>query len=107
MRHKITFQWWEAVVEIDDTPETEAAMKEQVLFWRRDVPEDVKKAYLSMLAVELIRESTEWSLPGVLEAFDSKEGWLPLCGEHGVTLIEIDSWVFDGDDFDFEEEKGK
>lgn len=102
---KITHDWWDATLEIQESPETLEAMKEQLLFWMsgEDMIEaaggDIEKAYLKMLAVELIHTSIEWNIEGVKSQFEEKEGWAPLDGTKGVTLIRIDSWEFSEDDF--------
>lgn len=102
---KITYEWWDAVVEIDEGPETTEMMKEQVLFWMGGQQMidrekgDVELAYLKMLGRALIRLSMEYNMTGVLDEMDEREGWAPLRGKHGVTLISCDQWDFDDGEF--------
>ena len=104
-RRKIIFDWWEAVVEIDDTPKTKEVMKEQLLFWlggqRRidKVSGDVELVYLEMLGQYLIAESMGCTLEGVLCAVEESEGWCSLRGKYGIKLISVDSWEFEDDAF--------
>jgi hypothetical protein len=94
----LSYDWWEAIVEVDDTPSTIRVMKEQLLFWgggQEWIDEedgDIKAAYLKKLGRTLLVESMEWNLKGVLSAFENREGWAPLDGTYGVKLTQIDSW---------------
>lgn len=105
----ITHDWWTAIVEIDESPETLKCMEEQLLFWsggkQRIEREkgDIQKAYLKMLGQALINESQEWNIIGILSLYDEKEGWSDLRGNCGIKLISVDEWEFDRDDFDIEE----
>ncbi|NOR70003.1 MAG: DUF2528 family protein [Methylomarinum sp.] len=107
-RVKISFDWWDAVVEIDDTAATKTAMKEQLLFWSGgqsridDADGDIEKAYLTMLGQHIIDESIEWNADGIKSQYDDREGWADLRGGCGVELISCDTWIFSDDEFNFE-----
>lgn len=106
-KRKISYEWWEAVVEIAD--DAEGSMKEQLLFWLGgqemidDADGDVELAYLRMLGRELVRESMDLTLPGILKEWETREGWAPLDGSCGVTLVSMDTWEFHDDDFSVSE----
>lgn len=106
---KISFDWWEAVVEIRDTEETTLAMKEQLLFWSggksriQEQNENIEKAYLIMLGQHLIDESMQWNIDGIKSQFDDKEGWCDLRGGCGVTLISCDTWSFEDNLFSIDD----
>lgn len=105
---KITFDWWTAVLEVDETAKTLEGMKNQLLFWMsgQDRIEshhgDIESAYLTMLAQRLISLSTEYNTRGVKDEFKDAEGWLPIDGSHGVNLISVDGWEFGQSDFSIE-----
>ena len=100
------FDWWEAVVEIEESEATTAAMKEQLLFWsggqdRIDNADgDIEKAYLKMLGSHMIFESIGMNIEGVKSAFDDEEGWCPIRGKNGVNLVSVDEWEFSEDEID-------
>lgn len=106
---KLSFDWWDAVVEIDDSPKTLGLMQEQVLFWMGgpelidDEGGNIEKAYLKMLAKEILFLSAEYNLYGVISEFENKEGWASLDGRHGVRLTSIDAWSFASNDISVEE----
>lgn len=104
-RRKVTFDWWEAIVEIDDTAETKELMKEQLLFWtngQRKIDAaggDVELVYLEMLGKYLITVSMGRTLEGVLYVVEESEGWCSLRGKYGIKLISVDSWEFETESF--------
>lgn len=104
-KKKIEFDWWEAVVEIDDKPETIEVMREQLLFWMggqeriNAAKGDIELAFLKMLGQFAINESIGHTLEGVLCAIDDTEGWASLRGKYGVKLISVDSWEFEESEF--------
>lgn len=108
-KHKITFDWWEAVIEIKDDEKTTENMKEQLLFFMGgqtaidDEGGDIIKAYLKHMAPILIKESIAWKKEGVIRQITDSvyEGLLPIDGSFGITLLSIDNWEFNDDDFDF------
>jgi len=97
---KLTYDWWEAVLEVDESKATKAVMKEQLLFWLggqdriNEADGDVEKAYLKMLAGRLILLSMEWNVEGVKDQIKESEGWVPIDGTYGVKLVSIDAWEF-------------
>lgn len=103
-RKTIRFGSWEAVVEIDhDGKNTLAVMEDQVLFWHggeRRLAEaggDVEKAYLKQLGQELVSLSMDLTTDGIKAHFDGLDGWGPLDGRYGVTLVSVDRFEI-GDD---------
>ena len=95
---------WEATVEIDD--HAVPKMHEQLMYWYggeqriANADGDIETAYLLMLGQELIRESMDYTIEGVLEQFADKEGWYPLDGSAGVRLVSLDNWEFYEDEFE-------
>lgn len=100
----LSYEWWEAVVEIDDSPGTISAMQQQLLFWsggqawidREDG--DVRTAFLKMLGAELARQSLVVGPEFIGELFTNHEGWAPLDGSFGVRLVRVDQWSFGRED---------
>jgi hypothetical protein len=97
----ITYDWWEAVVEVDDTQDTIDVMTEQLLFWSggksriKQANGDVITAYMKMLGEQLITLSMTYSLNGIISHFDEAEGWYDVKGNHGVKLISCNEWEFE------------
>jgi len=108
-RVKISFDWWEAEVEIDESEKTLEIMRSQIMFWMDGEKELVRydgnaeKAYLKMLGQELLPMSREYNLSGILSEFEDLEGWAPLDGSFGVKLISVDSWYFEKNDIRLEQ----
>jgi hypothetical protein len=105
-RYTINYDWWEAVVDVDDTPETLEYMKEQILFWMVG-EERLKKfnnhiidAYIEMLSSQLIVLSMDYNEYGINQKFLNMEGWYPIDGTYGVKLISCFNWFFEEDNFD-------
>lgn len=102
---KISYEWWVALVEIDDIPETYQYMEDQLLFWsggedRIDREDgDVESAYLRMLGEAIITKSTRLTVQGIIRHFAEAEGWVPLDGSFGIRLVTVDTWEFESDEF--------
>ena len=109
-KYKLTFDWWEAVLEIKDDEKTKNHMKDQLLFFSGgqelidNEDGDITQAYLKQTTPSLIKESMEWKKGGVINqiADNMYEGFLPIDGSFGVTLISIDNWEFADDDLRIE-----
>ena len=63
-----------------------------------DAGGDVELAYLRFLGENLIVESIDKPLSGILREWQQREGWCSLDGSHGIKLVYVDEWEF-GDDF--------
>ena len=102
---QIEYEWWLAVLEIDDSESTLSTMRDQLLFWTngqeriKDSNGNIELAYLRMIGRELMLNSMEFNIKGVLEHFKGLEGYAPLDGSHGVKLLSVDSWQFEECDF--------
>jgi len=113
-KYKISYEWWEAVLEIEHTEQTLNNIKEQLTFFM-GCPKSTQEStdwdglvsrYLRQIAPHLLWESMEWNLTGVIRQFQEGgkyEGYLPIGGEFGVKLILIDTWEFPSDEFNVEE----
>jgi len=102
-RYKVAYDWWDMVVDIrQDTP-TIAKCKEMVLFW--DGGEELLRtsagvvdAFLLHLARNIIRLAVNEDQPA--RALEKQEGWYKLDGTDGVTVVSVDPWDFDEDEFE-------
>jgi len=103
---KISYEWWEATVEIFRSDETTNNMKEQLLFWgggqeRIDNQDgNIEQAYLKMLGEYLIAESIiGWTVKGLIDEWNDKEGWSKLDGSAGIKLLSCSNWEFETEEF--------
>jgi len=109
VRINLTFDWWEAVVEVERCDKTTEKMKAQLLFWMNgqhridEEKGDIEKAYLKMLTQQLIYLSMEFSISGIKDEFRGMEGWYSIEGRHGVELLTADTWKFSVTDVFLEE----
>ena len=100
VRINLTFDWWEAVVEVERCDKTTEKMKAQLLFWMNgqhridEEKGDIEKAYLKMLTQQLIYLSMEFNTFGIKEEMADMEGWYSIDGKHGVKLLTADTWRF-------------
>lgn len=97
----VTYDGWEARFEVNAVPKTLEAMEEAVRFWvcgdeRLEQSEgDVMQAYFKLLCQEMIVESIELNKVGMLRHFKEAEGWFPLDGSKGVTLLDVSGFKFE------------
>jgi len=110
---KITYEGWEAVLEIASASDlgdlggldVRKGMEEQLLFWMSGKERiaraggDIELAYLRMLGQVMIAETLEWNLTGVLAHFAEAEGWDALDGSRGVRLLRVSEWEFEEEGF--------
>lgn len=93
------------VVDIDDEKCTKELLHEINDFWGGSddrlfaADDDVLMAVLKMLVVMAARVSIEqyWNAAETLKSAPP-EGWPPLDGRYGITLISMDSFSFDDDE---------
>jgi hypothetical protein len=105
-KETLRYEWWEAVFEVDEIPETAKWMEEQLLFFSsgKELIEKygVKQGYFKLIAPYLISLSMTYNLFGVKEEFKEMEGFADLDGNYGIKLISIDEWEFYRDEFTLE-----
>jgi hypothetical protein len=83
--YHIKFDWWEASIQIDDSPATIEAMKEQLLFWTGgqtlidDYDGDVTHAYIRQTAPIIIDLSRNKNTYGIIHELKNMEGFLPIA----------------------------
>lgn len=101
-RYRVTYDWWELVVDIRQDKVTLAKAREMVLFW--DGGDDllkasagVNEAFLLHLARNLIRFAVYEDSPA--DALQEEEGWYKLDGTDGINVVSVDPWDFDEDEF--------
>lgn len=108
-QYQIVFDWWDALIEINDNQETREAIKRQLLSFSDGQQlidaegGDIIQAYLKQMSTQLITASIDCTLSGVVKLYQQKDGFIPLDGSKGVKLLSIDNWVFHLSDFVFEE----
>lgn len=92
---------WEALVRIDEShPKLEAAIRQMVEFWGdwehrlRLCKGDYTKAFLQQLGETIQVLSHIHSVEGVADELENMEGWYPVDGSVGVTLMSCDEFVF-------------
>lgn len=104
-RYKITFDWWDCVIEFDTTKFGVELLNECLNFysWDYDEDNDPYEEYAKKLGEAIIIESMDFNCKGVIGRFENKEGYPYLDGDMGVTLISCDAWEFDSDEFEIEE----
>ena len=106
---ELKYDWWEAVLQIDDTPKAREAMQEQLLFWTGgedlidDAENDIVQAYIWQTAPIIIDTSMRKNNTGIINEFKEMEGFLPLDGGCGVKLIESECWEFGHEEFQIRE----
>lgn len=109
-RYEITYDWNQTVtVEVDHDVMTDAKLHEINRFWSgaderiQDYEGSVLWAVLVMLAQRCLRLSIT-ELGSVKDCFNWKtghgvEGWPTMDGSDGITLISVDDFEFDEDEF--------
>ncbi len=109
-KFKLTYDWWEAILEIDGSKDTIRVMEDQLLFWMGgqeridDEDGDIVRAYLKMLCTKLLLLSMDWNIDGINHALKESEGWALLDGSFGVKLVSVDRWELSEGDFFIEKE---
>lgn len=85
---------WIARIRIDDTDKSHDAIREMVEFWS-DWEDRLKAAggnytqcWLNQLALQLLYYGPRT---------ENEEGWIPLDGSFGITLVSYVPWSFDSD----------
>jgi hypothetical protein len=111
--------WWECMIKIDHghvitvggTEEKwsiDRAMQEMIIFWsdgkeRLKLNEgDITKTFLQQLAREIcfILADYDYSLEGLIEKFNDREGYWPMDGSNGITIMEIDGFDIPSGEFE-------
>lgn len=100
--YKIQFDWWTCTIEFDPTLFTKVLLDECLDFfsWEYDEDDDPYEEYAKKLALEIIIESMLKNREGVIRIFNEKEGFPPLDGSMGVSLMQCECWRFYSDDFE-------
>lgn len=108
MRYKVSYNYIDlAEVEIEDSARAIAAIKEMVEFWvyglerveeDKDFDDDVNQAYRNVFMKDLGKFIIKnGHRPG---RFGGDEGWVPLDGEHGIWVRNVDPLDPDDDEFE-------
>lgn len=95
------------IVEIDHSFENlDRNIKDMVDFWSNSKEKlsnekgDYTRTWLKMLLTEILNNECGESRSKQLEYFQDCEGFYPLDGSYGITLIDVSYPIFDEDDFD-------
>lgn len=99
--------YWDGAVEIDtgNVAATEA-MKETVEFWSdwqyrlNENGGDYVRTFLKMLGQKLVlmQLGFGYNLSGIIKEMAKEEGWPPLDGTYGITLVRCDDAEISEDD---------
>lgn len=105
-RFKFNYDWnkAEVVFEVDLEKFTPELANETLGFflWDYDKEEDPVYEVLKKYAAEVLRISnTNQTAAGIVRMWD-QEGFAPINGEMGITLVEFEGFEFDGDDLEME-----
>jgi len=98
---------WEAEVEVD-TEKSAPVIKEMVEFWLgwesrlEGHSGDYLSTFLAMLARELLIVVMEGGWGSRVSKFKNREGWYPLDGSQGITLVRCDDYRFEDEEFTVE-----
>jgi hypothetical protein len=111
-RYTISYDWtFDAVVDIDHDVCTDALLHEINNFWsgaeeRLDrADDDVCKAVLTMLGLQLFRDTITDLAPERMWRTNAPEGWPKLDGSHGITLVSLDYFELDEDEITIKSEE--
>jgi hypothetical protein len=89
-----------------DGIDIEKILKDQVLFWsggERDIEfhdGDYVKVYLMYLANLVKEHSRDYNIDGVKDKIKEAEGYYPVDGSWGITLLKCS--LYENDDFEIE-----
>ena len=106
-RYVLEWDWkWEVVVDVDREIATDELLHSINSFWIDDdwrldqADGDVLKAVLTMLCTKVLRMSVEHlDVKSVFQKPNGEtEGWPPLDGSYGITLVRYDELDLDRDD---------
>ena len=84
----------------------ENILTDQVLFWSNGEHDldfhdgDYTKVYLMYVANLIKIHSREWNIDGVKRQIDQQEGYYPVSGEWGITLLSCS--LYEDNDFEVE-----
>lgn len=106
--YKIAYDWWEATIKIDEEKAKEA-IKEMVEFWmgwesRLGLNDgDYTKTFLQQLSRNILIESMDYNLHGIISKYDDREGWTKMDGSKGIEIISVNNWEFYENNFEIGE----
>jgi hypothetical protein len=109
-RYTVSYSWtYDMVVDVDHAVMTDEKLHEINNFWSnadwrlQRARGDVLKAVLRMLALTAFRMTiTDLDPEGRLRE-GTEEGWPPLDGSHGITLVSLDYFELDDDEISIKE----
>jgi hypothetical protein len=60
------------------------------------------KTFLQQLAVGAIQTQmiNSYNVRGVVREYDSKEGWYPMNGDYGITIIDVGYYKLESSNFE-------
>lgn len=101
--YKYEYDYYEAEVhfKVDKEKFTEEMAYETLDFftWDYDENEDPIDEVMKKYAMEAIRIATfnNYNEFGVIDEFQNNEGFAPIDGSYGITLVQINGYEFDTD----------
>lgn len=105
---KYTITWdafYNCVFIVDESKFTEDDAKTFLEFYSWDYDEEgnLRLEALKKMAIKCFYLSQEWNVEGIMEEIDNLfECYIPIDGTQGVTLIDIDNFSFDSEDYEGE-----
>lgn len=102
-KYKITWDcFYDCIFLVDESIFTEEEAKGFLEFYTWDYEEDgdLRAEALKKIAIKCFYLSQEWNVEGIKEKIDDLfECYIPIDGSTGVTLIDIDNFSFDGEEY--------
>ena len=95
-----------ATLKVDTEKFTPEKAKDTLTFfvWDYDKNADPVEEVMKKYAMSAIRLATMNSIntSGVISEFENYEGYYPVDGSHGITLINVDGYEFEEEDLEVE-----
>lgn len=109
-RFILSFEGWQAEFDVD-LDVAQAPCLECLEFFgdpvtREETPEGTVEAFLKFIGRQMVELSSQPD-EGIIKEMASLEGFFPLDGSKGVTLVYCDSFDFSPDDFSVSYSKAK
>ena len=102
----IEYDLWRMRVSIDfESYKVKEKIKEMVEFWVEWEDKlsicnnDYVLTFFRMLGCAVIEQAVNWSTGGIIKYFNNAEGWYPLNGSYGITILNVNYWNWKFEEF--------
>lgn len=106
-KYKIEYGFlvWDCIIEFNTTLFTLENVNEYLNFfsWSYNKLNDPYEEYAKKIAFKIIAESDILNKKGIINLFESEEGFPRLDGSSGVLLVSCDNWEFNEEEFEIEQ----